>query len=62
MELAPDIRQKLLLYQKIEITEHHIYRNLAKTARPAENRHVLERIAEDELRLDWSHPGADFWP
>jgi VIT1/CCC1 family predicted Fe2+/Mn2+ transporter len=55
MELTPEIRQKLLLYQKIEITEHHIYQNLARTARTAENRQVLERIAKDELRHyeDW---------
>jgi VIT1/CCC1 family predicted Fe2+/Mn2+ transporter len=37
------------------VTEHHIYKRLAKVIRPAENRHILEQIAQDELRHyhDW---------
>jgi len=50
MELAPTLRQKLLTYQKVEITEHHIYQRLAQTTRSPENRHVLETISRDELR------------
>ena len=42
-------------YQRIEITEHHIYKRLAKSIKDPENRLILEKIAEDELRHseDW---------
>ena len=39
----------LLAYQRNEITEHHIYRKLARSAAP-ENRSVLGQMAEHELR------------
>ncbi len=35
-------------FQKSEITEHHVYKGLAKLA--GDNREVLERISEGELR------------
>ncbi len=38
-----------LVFQKNEITEHHVYRRLAKKAK-GENARVLDRIAQDELR------------
>lgn len=50
MGISDQIRQRLLAYQKSEITEHHIYRKLAGTIKSPENRRVLEHIAEDELR------------
>ncbi len=50
MELSAEIHQKLLAFQKNEITEHNIYKNLANFVRPPENREVLRQIAEDELR------------
>jgi rubrerythrin len=50
MELDESIRQRLMTFQRAEITEHHIYRRLAQVIRPAENQHVLEQIARDELR------------
>lgn len=37
-------------YQKNEITEYHIYKRLAKTVKDSENKKILERIAEDEIR------------
>ena len=42
-------------FQRIEITEYHIYKRLAKSVKEPENRLVLEKIAEDELRHaeDW---------
>src|SRR5210317_1597438 len=42
-------------FQRIEITEYHIYKRLAKSIKDPENRLVLEKIAEDELRHaeDW---------
>jgi rubrerythrin len=48
MAIAPELKDQLLTYQRNEITEYHIYRNLAQTTTSAENRRVLERIAEDE--------------
>ncbi|MFW6135498.1 MAG: VIT1/CCC1 transporter family protein [Chloroflexota bacterium] len=53
--LSPALREKLLTYQRNEITEHHIYERLAQAVDSPENRRVLEEIAEDELRHyhDW---------
>ena len=50
MSISEEIRQKLLVYQKNEITEYHIYRRLARTVSSPENRRILENIADDELR------------
>jgi VIT1/CCC1 family predicted Fe2+/Mn2+ transporter len=50
MPLAPDIRAKILAFQRTEITEHAIYNNLARFVPSEENRSVLRRIAQDELR------------
>jgi VIT1/CCC1 family predicted Fe2+/Mn2+ transporter len=49
MAISKEIREKLLVYQKNEITEHHIYGMLAKAVKSPENRRVLEKIANDEL-------------
>ncbi len=43
-----ELRDKILQFQRNEITEHHVYLELAK--RSKNNREVLEKIAEDELR------------
>jgi VIT1/CCC1 family predicted Fe2+/Mn2+ transporter len=48
--VSKETREKLLVYQKNEITEHHIYRMLAKAVKSPENRRVLEKIANDELK------------
>ena len=50
MNINEDVRQKLLAFQKSEITEYHIYAKLAQTVKSVENRKVLEHIAYDELR------------
>jgi len=50
MNVPDDIRRRLLVFQKNEITEHHIYRKLAQTIKSPENRRILESIADDELR------------
>ena len=47
MNINEDVRQKLLAFQKSEITEYHIYAKLAQTVKSAENRKVLEHIAYD---------------
>jgi len=49
MELDEQLRRQLTLFQRNEITEHHIYTKLAGAVSP-ENRPVLEQIAADELR------------
>jgi VIT1/CCC1 family predicted Fe2+/Mn2+ transporter len=50
MELTPEVRRQLLVFQRIELTEHHIYRRLAASIKSGENARVLEQIAADELR------------
>ena len=42
-------------YQRIEITEHNIYKRLARSIKDPENSKILEQIADDELRhyADW---------
>jgi rubrerythrin len=45
------VEKSVLMAQRNEITEHHIYKKLAKTQENnPHNQDVLNRIAEDELR------------
>lgn len=55
MELTPTLREKLLVFQQLELTEHEIYRRLAQRLPEGENRRILQAIAVDELRhaRDW---------
>ncbi len=46
--LVPQDREMILLFQRSEITEHFIYRELAKVA-SGKNREVLLKISDDEL-------------
>jgi rubrerythrin len=65
MTISQEIREKLLVFQKNEITEHHIYMRLAGAIKASENRHILERIAQDELRpyREWrAHTQQDVKP
>lgn len=65
MAISEDIREKLLVYQKNEITEHHIYKMLAKAVKSPGNRRVLEEIAHDELehyRVWRTHTEQDVKP
>lgn len=50
MNIDKKIREKIIEYQRNEITEHYIYKRLAKRIRDTKNREVLEKIAEEELR------------
>jgi VIT1/CCC1 family predicted Fe2+/Mn2+ transporter len=50
MEIDQELRDQLLVYQRNEITEYHIYNRLAVTLKSPENRQILEQIAGDELR------------
>jgi vacuolar iron transporter family protein len=55
MQFESEIHKTLETYQRIEITEYHLYKNLAKLVKEEENREILEQIAEDERRhaQDW---------
>ncbi len=50
MELSPAIQQQILHFQRVEITEHHIYKRLARDIKSPENARILQQIADDELR------------
>jgi len=50
MELTEDLRKELLKAQKNEITEYHVYKNIAKTLPNEENRKVVKEIGKDEKR------------
>ncbi len=50
MELSPTIKQQILHYQRVELTEHHLYKRLARRVKSSENARILEQIAADELR------------
>lgn len=47
--ISDETRRYILDFQRTEITEHHIYRSLAKRSE-GENGKILERIADVELR------------
>lgn len=49
------LRRKLLAMQVGEVTEHRVYRALARREKDPANRATLERIADDERRH------AEFW-
>lgn len=50
MDLSPEIYQELIKAQKNEITEYHVYHNIAKTLKDPENRRIVEEIGDDEKR------------
>ena len=59
------MRQQLLRYQRNEITEYHIYTQLALTMTSPENAAVLRRIAENEQQhydIWKTHTGQDVAP
>ncbi len=64
-QIDPQLRQRLLAFQKDEITEHHVYTRLADAVDSADNRDVLKKIAGDELRhyQEWRlYTGEDVGP
>ncbi|KOH44290.1 VIT1/CCC1 transporter family protein [Sunxiuqinia dokdonensis] len=48
--ISPEVRRQLIIAQRNEITEHHIYSRLAANVKDEHNREVLTKIADDELR------------
>ncbi|HOO91050.1 MAG TPA: ferritin family protein [Syntrophales bacterium] len=63
MNISKELRETLLAHQKNEITEHYIYARLAKKVQNPENRRILEKIADDELRHYhvWQHIPDRMW-
>lgn len=49
MQLSESVRKQILVFQETEITEHHIYKRLAKRINSSENAKILDQIADDEL-------------
>ncbi len=47
--LPQHVIDKLIEYQKNEITEHHVYKRLARKTKSAKNSKVLDTIAVEEL-------------
>ena len=59
------LRRLILRFQKNEITEYHIYSRLADSTGSDDNRAILQRIADDELRhyAEWKrHTQGDVKP
>lgn len=50
MPMEAELHRLLLVFQTNEITEYHIYIRLAKSIKSPQNRAILEKIAEDELK------------
>lgn len=46
--ISQDLIERLKKFQRVEITEYHIYRRLAADTADSHNREVLEKIASDE--------------
>ncbi|MDZ7336012.1 MAG: rubrerythrin family protein, partial [candidate division KSB1 bacterium] len=57
MEIDQRLIDQILIFQRNEITEHHIYRRLAARIKSPANKQVLQKIADDELRhyQRWRH-------
>jgi len=45
-----ETKKRILVFQKNEITEHHIYNKLSYAEKSSKNKDVLRRIADDELK------------
>jgi len=50
MKISTQLKDNLLRAQRNEITEHHIYRQLAAVTTHLANRTILQNIADDEKR------------
>lgn len=50
MELSQELRNELIKAQKTEITEYHVYQNIARMIKDDKNRQVIEEIGNDEKR------------
>ncbi len=65
VDLTPEVKKKLLEFQRTEITEYAIYKKLAEWIDIPKNKAVLEKIAREELahyNLWKSYTGQDVEP
>ncbi len=55
MEISSELKKQIRIFQRNEITEHQIYLKLANKIKSDENRKILEKIADEELKhyQDW---------
>ena len=44
-----ELMEKMLEFQKTELTEYHVYKNLARITDNNKNKKTLETISQDEL-------------
>ena len=49
-KIGKKMLESLLIFQRSEITEHHIYKRLAETIKSKPNKKILKKISDDELR------------
>ncbi|MDY6872813.1 MAG: VIT1/CCC1 transporter family protein [Chloroflexota bacterium] len=50
MSIKPEIKKQLMIAQKTEITEHLVYKKIAKRIKDENNRQIVEEIGNDEKR------------
>ena len=50
MAYTEELKKELLKAQRAEITEYHVYHNIAKTLPDEANRKIIEQIGDDEKR------------
>jgi VIT1/CCC1 family predicted Fe2+/Mn2+ transporter len=50
MELNQKTKKDLFIAQQSEITEHFVYKSLAKATKDENNKNILKHISEDEMR------------
>lgn len=48
--LSEEIKNKILIAQRNEITEHFIYRKLSEYIKEAQNKEILKHLSEDEMK------------
>lgn len=48
--ITPIVRKQIVQAQRNEVTEYHIYKQLARKTNNKKNKDILNSIAEDELR------------
>ena len=48
--LSPEVRKQIIIAQRTEITEYHVYKRLATIVKDKENSAILAKIADDEFR------------
>lgn len=50
MEITPELKKQMLVFQRNEINGFESYRRLAKSIKSPENRKIIERIAGEEMK------------